>query len=397
MSSPKLQDTHHLPRTSSTADGHIPRVILYAQTHHTPSGEPISLLPLLTNDTGVTHVIVAAIHLNEGPGNITLNDDPPSANKFNQLWDEVRQLKAAGVKVMGMLGGAAKGSYWRLQGNEEQFEAYYAPLRDLIRRHSLDGLDLDVEEEISLPTITRLLSRLRSDFGPSFITTLAPVATAMIPDLRQPPILYTPTESAPLQIPHSHAHMSGFNHFALEAGHGHLVSWYHVQFYNGWGDASNAHFYDAMVSSGWPASKIVVGVLTNHRNGGSGWADVGRLSGVVTALRSRGLRFGGVMGWEYFNAGSNEGEEGRDLACSSRPWEWVKVMGTAARGAIPHVGQGVVGSAAPPGALPPTQVPWPSADVDKLCELGFGRSNAVAALNATNGDVETAAVLLLEQ
>ncbi|KAK8244994.1 glycoside hydrolase superfamily [Phyllosticta capitalensis] len=393
--------TQHRLATPSV-DGHTPRLVLYAQTHHTRSGEPISLLPLLTNHTGVTHVIIAAIHLNEGPGNITLNDDPPSATKFNQLWDEVRQLKAAGVKVMGMLGGAAKGSYWRLQGNEEEFEAYYSPLRDIIRRQSLDGLDLDVEEEISIATIIRLLSRLRSDFGHSFITTLAPVATAMIPDLRQPPILYTPTTqppSAPLQIPHSHPHMSGFNHFALEAGHGHLVSWYHVQFYNGWGDASNAHFYDAMVSSGWPAGKVIVGVLTNCRNGGSGWVDVGRLSAVVTALRSRGSRFGGVMGWEYFNAGSNEGEEGHDIACASRPWEWVKAVRYAVRGTVPRTDQ-EVGIAAPPGGtgpLPPTEVPWPNADVDKLCELGFGRANVVAALNATNGDVETAAVLLLEQ
>lgn len=46
--------------------------------------------------------------------------------------------------------------------------------------------------------------------------------------------------------------------------------------------------------------------------------------------------------------------------------------------------------------LPETQVPWPE-EVDKLVELGFGRQRAVAALNATNGNVEMAAGLLFEQ
>ncbi|KAK4973952.1 hypothetical protein LTR28_011155, partial [Elasticomyces elasticus] len=62
------------------------RVVVYHQTHHTHDGKPISVLPLITNQTGVTHVIVAAIHINEGPGNITLNDDPPDAKKFDVLW-----------------------------------------------------------------------------------------------------------------------------------------------------------------------------------------------------------------------------------------------------------------------------------------------------------------------
>lgn len=105
-----------LPPTDTTA----PRLILYAQTHHDPSGAPISLLPLITQNTGVTHVIIAAIHLNEGPGNITLNDDPFDAEKFRTLWAEVAWLRGAGVKVMGMLGGAARGSFERLSGGEAE-------------------------------------------------------------------------------------------------------------------------------------------------------------------------------------------------------------------------------------------------------------------------------------
>ena len=96
-----------------------PRLIVYHQTFHDSQGAYHSLLPLLTNNTGITHIIVAAIHLNDGPGNITLNDHPPSDKRYDQLWGEVSWLQGSGVKVLGMLGGAAKGSYEKLGGDDE--------------------------------------------------------------------------------------------------------------------------------------------------------------------------------------------------------------------------------------------------------------------------------------
>lgn len=188
-----------------------PRVIVYHQTHHAPNnGPPISILPLLTNATGVTHVIIAAIHLNDPPGNITLNDHPPDHPRFNTLWAEVSWLQGSGVKVLGLLGGAAKGSYERLDGTDEaRFEAFYLPLRDMIRSHRLDGLDLDIEEPTSLPGTVRLIDRLRADFGPEFLITLAPVATALLPN--QP-------------------HLSGpaFDYRLLEQMRGREIAWYNV-------------------------------------------------------------------------------------------------------------------------------------------------------------------------
>jgi hypothetical protein len=107
-SAPKL-----LPPTSG------PRLIVYHQTIHDAQGNYHSLLPLLTDNTGITHVIVAAIHLNDGPGNITLNDHCPDDKRFDQLWGEVSWLQGSGVKVLGMLGGAAKGSFEKLSGDDE--------------------------------------------------------------------------------------------------------------------------------------------------------------------------------------------------------------------------------------------------------------------------------------
>lgn len=97
-----------IPRSDS-----LPRLIVYHQTHHDRSGKPISALPLI--GSGVTHVYIAAIHLNDPPENITLNVHHPDHERNDHLWGEVRQLQDAGIKCLGMLGGAAQGSYGRLE------------------------------------------------------------------------------------------------------------------------------------------------------------------------------------------------------------------------------------------------------------------------------------------
>ena len=38
---------------------------------------------------------------------------------YDVLWEEVRELREKGIKVLGMLGGAAKGSFERLTGDEK--------------------------------------------------------------------------------------------------------------------------------------------------------------------------------------------------------------------------------------------------------------------------------------
>lgn len=183
-----------------------------------------------------------------------------------------------------MLGGAAKGSYARLDASQAQFEAYYSPLADLIRKRGLDGLDLDVEEEMSLRGIIRLIDRLRSDFGPGFIITLAPVAAALVS----------------LNPAHN---LSGFNYGELERQRGREISWYNAQFYCGWGDCSSPAMYEMILLRGWEKEKIVVGMVTNPENG-SGWVPWEVFCGVVPLMIGAGVggrdRFGGVMGWYVF-------------------------------------------------------------------------------------------------
>ena len=292
------------PFSSQASDtSHQSRVVLYHQTHYKHSTEFVSLLPLITEPSDtipITHLIIAAFHLNESPEQITLNNDAPSDPKHDRLWQEVVTLQDVGVKVLGMLGGAAKGTYQRLDRSDDEFEAYYVPLRDVIRQHQLQGLDLDVEEVMSLDGIVRLIDRLKADFGTDFIITLAPVAAALHQGWRN---------------------LSGFDYEDLEAARGDSIAWYNAQFYNNWGWLGTFAEYDAILDRGWKPEKVVVGVLTNP-NLGRGYVEWEELKKTVAVFSQFYHGFGGVMGWEYFC--SMPGGE-------ARPWEWAFGMMRCAR------------------------------------------------------------------
>ncbi|KAI5852466.1 glycoside hydrolase superfamily [Morchella snyderi] len=277
-----------------------PRIILYHQTHYTNDGKTyVSLMPLIKSPTHhITHLILAAVHLNALPGDITLNDHPPAHPMFDPLWDEVTALKDRGIKVLFMLGGAAQGTFTRLDAADAAaFEAYYAPLRELLEIYAPHGVDLDVEEPMSLAGIVRLIDRLKADFGPDFIVTLAPVAAAL----------------------QGGGNISGFSYEALEAARGASVSWYNAQFYCGWGSLEDTRGYEAVVRRGWPPEKVVAGIVTNGRNG-AGWVGMDTLQAVLMQLGEFFPGFGGVMGWEYFNCLPGDVE---------KPWEWVECVGMA--------------------------------------------------------------------
>ncbi|KAK1141949.1 hypothetical protein N8T08_008272 [Aspergillus melleus] len=270
------------------------RVVCYHQTI-CPDGQYVSMLPLIQNNTGVTHVILAAFHLNADPNHITLNNDPPTHSMYDTLWTEVPLMKQGGVRVMGMLGGAAQGSFRSLDGDLESFNRYYQPLLAVIRRLQLDGMDLDVEEDMSLPGIIRLIDQLKADLGDNFIVTLAPVAAALL----------------------NRGNLSGFDYAALEMLRASKISWYNTQFYNGWGPADNPRMYATIIQRGWSPQRVVYGLLTNPGNGSQGFVPLETMGPILGHLVEQYPNFGGVMGWEYFN--SNPG--GRE-----KPWQWAAVM-----------------------------------------------------------------------
>ncbi|KAI9829499.1 MAG: hypothetical protein M1819_006319 [Sarea resinae] len=275
----------------------LPRIIYYHQTHYLNSNF-VSVLPLLQQNSPVTHIIIAAIHLNApNPDLITLNNDPYDAPPHAPLWNEVRTLQSRGIKCLGMLGGACPGSFKILDADEQTFRTYYEPLRKMIAWCQFDGLDLDVEEPTSLPGIIRLIDYLKSDFGPSFLITLAPVASAL--------------KGGP--------HLSGFSYFDLEKAMGRHISWYNTQFYCGWGSMDSVEDYEEVLFRGWLPHKVVVGLVTNPANG-AGWVHDELLRGSLGVLRDLG-GFGGVFGWEWFNSVTAAGGQ------AEGPWGWARLMG----------------------------------------------------------------------
>lgn len=273
------------------------RVVVYYQTQF--AGDTyVSPRELTDRGTGVTDVIVGAIHLNDD-GGVTLNDTPPGDAKFDGMWGDLAAVQDAGVHVLGMVGGAAVGSFQRL---DSDFDTYYPRLKAVVEDHGLDGLDLDVEENMSLAGVERLIDQLHADFGAGFLVTLAPVATAL----------------------NGGGNLSGFGYDRLYEERGDAISWFNAQFYCGWGSLDDTSGYDGVVAHGKvPASKVVAGTLTNPANCGSGYVPMDRLESTVSSLSSTYQDFGGVAGWEYFNS---------DPGGTGAPWEWAAHM-SAAQGA----------------------------------------------------------------
>ena len=311
ISAPSSDSTHSEHASSSVAvTPPLPRLILYAQTHF-HEDRYISLLPLLTSRTSLTHLIVAAIHLNAEPSATTLNDDPWASPKLRPLYNEIKILQAAGVKVMGMLGGAAKGSFARLDGKGDGWKRYYEELKKVITRMGFQGLDLDVEEHMSLWGVVRLILQLKEDCGKDFIITLAPVATALEGRPDEPVWL-------PEGLRWRRFNISGFNYLELEDVVGELISWYNAQFYCGWGDLRTTEGYERIMAKGWKSEKVVIGASTSERNA-AGAVEVEELSttlarcmGMVRRRNGGGEQdqlFGGVMGWEYWNSDGKRNED----------------------------------------------------------------------------------------
>ncbi|KAJ7460649.1 glycoside hydrolase family 18 protein [Mycena latifolia] len=275
------------------------RVAVYYQTQYdnslapnSPFGHYVSPLPLITL---ITHLLLAAFHINFDDISVHLNDFPPENPFFDQMWADIAIVQSTGIKVIGMLGGAAPGTYTCL--TPDLFDTYYPVLAGYIEKYNIDGLDLDVEQSTPIDDIVHLINRLKSDFGEDFIITLAPVASALVEG----------------------PNLSGFDYIELEKRVGHHISWYNAQFYSGFGSFFPDDMYLDIVAfgRGLHPSRLVATTLTNP-DAGFGFIDIDSITSSVQDLAQRhDFNFGGVAGWEYFNSlpGGN-----------NQPYLWAKLM-----------------------------------------------------------------------
>jgi hypothetical protein len=279
------------------------RVIYYYQTQYS-NGVYVSLSPMwttlnaATNKPYVTDVMVAAFHLGydtTGAPYIHLNDNPPTDPMFTTMWQEVATLQSYGVTVRMMLGGVAQGSYADLFS---QWSTFYPILQQTLQQYKLNGIDLDIEETVSLADAEMLINRLSTDFGSQFLITLAPVASALW----------------------GGANLSGFSYQQLyQSSVGSKIAWFNGQFYSGFATLSSTADYDRVIQSGYPANKIVAGMIANPADG-SGYVAMKTVAKTANSLVTQYPHFGGVSAWEYFNA---------EPGGASNPIEWAVDMAKA--------------------------------------------------------------------
>ncbi|KAF3396748.1 hypothetical protein DPV78_007905 [Talaromyces pinophilus] len=292
------QSVLSFPLTRRLDNGAPLRNVQYVQTFTDPSGNWFNLTDLVTQNTGLTHLILASLHL-DNPTEIHLNDNDIEGPYWDTLWPMVSSLQAEGVKVMLMMGGAARGSYANLQND---FDTYYPIILSILRNHNLDGFDMDVEENVSESVLLRLAQQLDADMGSDFILTAAPVALSM-------------SNGGNLD----NVSWSALDQVAISSNrpNGKLFNWYNTQFYDGWGTAASTTSYDSIISAGWDPSRIVLGVLT-AASAGYSWQPTSVLSTTIASLKAKYANFGGVFGWEYGLAGESDGQT---------PVEWVGSIG----------------------------------------------------------------------
>lgn len=119
--------------------------------------------------------------------------------------------------------------------------------------------------------------------------------------------------------------------------------------------------------------------VPDSQNDGSGWVSLQTLSGVISTLRKDYSDFGGVFGWEYFDAGSNDN--------LSDPWDWVKTIGSDLTGALSKSASALV-------CKPPKPVTPFEPQMTELTAKGVSFGDALVSLNKTGGDLGRAKAML---
>lgn len=238
------------------------RIIYYYQTLN-------GLDDILNKNTSVTHIHLASIHFGLDQNNkpyIHLNNNNPYDSCFDSVWEQLNEAKNLGIKIVLMIGGAG-GAYNTLFYN---FDVYYKLLIDLIKNKSvIDGVDLDIEEEVDIKDVIRLIEKIKKDLGEESIISMAPIQSALQTD--------TPG-------------LGGFVYKDLYMEVGSFIDYFNVQCYNDYSISA----YSEIIRNGYPENKIVMGSISSQ--------DVRINCEVVKQLVNKYVNFGGVFNWEYFDS-----------------------------------------------------------------------------------------------
>jgi hypothetical protein len=243
------------------------KTIYYYQTF-------VGLDKLLTHVEDIDVINISSIHFDEdkhGTKNIYLNDYLPIDKRFDDMWLDCEKCYNQGTIIMLMVGGAG-GAYQNLF---KHFDIYYPMLHQLLKEKTfVQGIDLDIEEGVSLDKIKMLMRRLKADFGNSFKLTMAPVAPSLM---------------------HDGSSMAGFSYKELfSSEEGKFIEWFNTQCYGSFSKET----YDLIIRNGYPPQKIVMGMESgqfNKHNFNNALSEVKKILEDYPKMC-------GVFDWEYFDA-----------------------------------------------------------------------------------------------
>lgn len=276
------------------------RVVMYYQTFTT-------LDPILVPHTPVTHLHLSSIHFGTDESNrpyIHLNNYSPYDENFDMVWCELDQAHKLGVQIKLMIGGAG-GGYSTLFSN---FKVYYALLADLLRnKHIISGVDLDIEEGVSLENVKMLMRTLKEDFGNQLSISMAPVQSSLEND---------------------EPGMGGFVYKdLLQSPEGKLIDYFNVQFYSDF----SFEAYQRIVKNGYLPEMIVMGAMSGEKKDAE----------IAKCVAEYKNNFGGVFVWEYYSAVPSSfrwaedvsmlihepySEENTSVFSLSEVWEYIQYM-----------------------------------------------------------------------
>lgn len=221
-------------------------------------------------NTKVTHIHLSSVHFgldsNDKPY-IHLNDNIFTDKKFDTLWEDLKKLKKKGIKIILMVGGAG-GAYNNLFKN---YDIYKKLLFTTILNNIplFNGIDLDIEEEVSLNNVKLLINDIRSQFGPEFIISMTPIQQSLMTN---------------------EPGMGGFIYKDLyNSIEGKEINYFNVQCY----DSLTYQNYKQILDNHYPLNMINLGMISNM--------DLNNVLSEIKKIR-KDYNLAGVYNWEYFNS-----------------------------------------------------------------------------------------------
>ncbi|KAK5631972.1 hypothetical protein RRF57_007686 [Xylaria bambusicola] len=280
------------------------RVVQYYGQQINDQGTKFHIDLLVNNSDGKTYATnVLMGEFSVGTKALQLNGGDPAAKSNDWFWNEIKTVQNAGVKV----------SLWLRQGFEylkkdnKDFDTYYALVNKTITDYNFGGIDLDIEDALgdngcddktmTLEDTVYLIRRLRDDFGPNFVITLAPVSNALLDE----------------------GNVSCFNYQELEKRSATDINWYNAQFYGGsWEGLKTSAFYERCIKEGgWKPHRIVTTITTSPDFTSplprSSWIGLNETGPTIESLVEKYADFGGTGGFDYYDAEPGGYE---------KPWEW---------------------------------------------------------------------------